>query len=187
MSRTGSKRPTTRTHRSATEPGTAAEQRTRSSTDAGVTGELPTGTVTFLFTDLEGSTRLWEQHPDAMRAALARHDALMTEAIEGHAGHVIKTTGDGFFAAFATASEGVEAAIDAQLALAGEPWPETGELRVRMGVHTGPAELRDGDYHGPTLNRAARLMSVGHGGQILLSLVTNELVRGSGVDLVDLG
>ncbi len=149
--------------------------------------ELPSGTVTFLFTDLEGSTALWEQHPDAMRAALARHDELVGGAIEGRGGYVVKSTGDGFLAAFASAPDAVAAAIDAQLALAGERWAETGPLRVRMGLHTGVAELRDGDYHGPTLNRAARLMAVGHGGQILVSLVTNELMRGSGVDLVDLG
>ncbi|MET0894978.1 MAG: adenylate/guanylate cyclase domain-containing protein [Acidimicrobiia bacterium] len=149
--------------------------------------ELPSGTVTFLFTDLEGSSTLWEQHPDAMRGALARHDALIGDAIVGRAGHVVKTTGDGFLAAFASALDAVAAAVDAQLALGREPWVETGPLRVRMGIHTGAAELRDGDYFGPTLNRAARLMSIGHGGQILLSLVTSELVRGDGVELTDLG
>ncbi len=122
-----------------------------------------------------------------MRGALARHDELVTTAIEARGGYVVKSTGDGLLAAFASAPDAVAAAIDAQLALAAEPWPETGPLRVRMGVHTGAAELRDRDYHGPTLNRAARLMSVGHGGQILVSLVTSELIRGSGVDLVDLG
>jgi class 3 adenylate cyclase len=149
--------------------------------------ELPSGTVTFLFTDLEGSTSLWEQHPDAMRGALARHDELMRGAIEGRDGYVVKTTGDGFLGAFGSASDAIAAAIDAQFALAGEPWAETGPLRVRMGVHTGAAEVREGDYHGPTLNRAARLMSVGHGGQILVSLVTSELIRGAGVEVVDLG
>jgi predicted ATPase/class 3 adenylate cyclase len=149
--------------------------------------ELPSGTITFLFTDLEGSTELWEHHPDAMRRALARHDDLMGRAIEGRDGHVVKTTGDGFLAAFGSASDAVAAAIDAQLALVGEQWAETGPLRVRMGVHTGAAELRDGDYHGPTLNRAARLMSAGHGGQVLVSLATSELIRGAGFELVDLG
>ena len=107
--------------------------------------------------------------------------------IEGRDGYVVKSTGDGFLAAFANAPDAVAAAIDAQLALAAEPWPETGPLRVRMGLHTGVAEVRDGDYHGPTLNRTARLMSLGHGGQILVSLVTSELIRGTGVDVVDLG
>ena len=101
--------------------------------------EMPSGTVTFMFTDLEGSTVLWERHPDAMRAALARHDELVGSAIEGRGGYVVKSTGDGFLAAFASASDAVAAAIDAQLALAGEPWAETGPLRVRMGVHTGVA------------------------------------------------
>jgi len=140
--------------------------------------ELPSGTVTFLFTDLEGSTRLWEEHPDAMRTALARHDELVSNAVEARGGYLVKSTGDGFLAAFASASDAVGAAVDAQVALSDEPWPETGALRVRMGIHTGAAELRDRDYHGPALNRAARLMSVGHGGQVLVSLVTSELVRG---------
>jgi len=149
--------------------------------------ELPSGTVTFLFTDLEGSTQLWEEHPDAMRAALARHDEVVGRAIEARGGYVVKTTGDGFLAAFANALDAVGAAIDAQLALTAEPWPDTGPLRVRMGVHTGAAELRDRDYHGPALNRAARLMGAGHGGQVLVSRVTSELIRGSGVELLDLG
>src|SRR5215471_15434439 len=98
--------------------------------------ELPSGTVTFLFTDLEGSTRLWEAHPAAMRAALARHDELMSHAIERRGGYVVKTTGDGFLAAFASASDAVAAAVEAQLDLTAEPWADTGPLRVRMGVHT---------------------------------------------------
>jgi predicted ATPase/class 3 adenylate cyclase len=150
--------------------------------------ELPSGTVTFLFTDLEGSTRLWEEHPQAMRAALARHDAILREAIESHSGQIVKTTGDGAHAAFAIASDAVEAAIAAQLALGSEAWGDaTGPLRVRMGVHTGAAEIRDGDYYGTTLNRAARIMSVGHGGQIVVSLATSELVDNSNIGLVDLG
>jgi predicted ATPase/class 3 adenylate cyclase len=149
--------------------------------------ELPSGTVTFLFTDIEGSTRLWEEHPDAMQGALARHDALVRAAIAAHGGFVVKTTGDGFHAAFAVAADAVDVAVAAQLALAAEPWGETGPLRVRMGVHTGAAEVRDGDYYGTALNRAARLMSVGHGGQVLASLATNELMRGSGVEFLDLG
>jgi predicted ATPase/class 3 adenylate cyclase len=148
---------------------------------------LPTGTVTFLFTDVEGSSRLWEEFPDAMQDALARHDVIVREAIESHDGQVVKTTGDGFHAAFGTASAAVEAAIDAQLGLASGSWSETGPVRVRMGVHTGAAEIRDGDYYGTTLNRAARLMSVGHGGQVLASGATSELLRGSSVELVDLG
>jgi predicted ATPase/class 3 adenylate cyclase len=149
--------------------------------------ELPTGTVTFLFTDLEGSTRLWEDHPDAMQDALARHDAILRDAIESHDGHVVKTTGDGAHAAFAVASDALDAAIAAQLALQREQWTATGPLRVRIGIHTGAAEVRDGDYYGTALNRAARLMSVAHGGQIVVSLTTRDLLRDASVDLLDLG
>jgi predicted ATPase/class 3 adenylate cyclase len=147
--------------------------------------ELPSGTVTFLFTDIEGSTRLWEEHPDSMRGALARHDELVRAAIEGHRGHVVKTTGDGFHAAFVTAGDAVDAAVEMQRALVAEEWSTTGPVRVRVGVHTGAAEIRDGDYYGTALNRAARLMSVGHGGQILVSLATEELLED--LDLADLG
>jgi predicted ATPase/class 3 adenylate cyclase len=149
--------------------------------------ELPAGTVTFLFTDLVGSSRLWEGHPEAMREALARHDAILREAVESHHGYVVKTTGDGVHAAFGTASDAVEAAIAGQLGLAGAPWSETGPLRVRMGIHSGAAELRDGDYYGNAVNRAARLTSAAHGGQIVVSLATEELVRDGGAELVDLG
>jgi class 3 adenylate cyclase len=148
---------------------------------------LPSGTVTFLFTDLEGSTRLWEEHPEAMRPALARHDAILHEAIAVHGGFVVKTTGDGFHAVFGTAHDAVDAAVAAQLALIGEPWEMTGRLRVRMGLHTCEAELRDGDYYGSAVNRAARLMATAHGGQIVLSLATSELAREAPVELLELG
>jgi predicted ATPase/class 3 adenylate cyclase len=124
---------------------------------------------TFLFTDIEGSTRLWEEHPDEMAAALARHDALLTKAITEAQGHVIKATGDGILARFDSASAAVAAAIDAQRSLAAEPWGTIGSLRARMGIHTGESEQRDGDYFGPTMNRTARIMAAGHGGQVLLS------------------
>jgi len=149
--------------------------------------ELPSGTVTFLFTDLEGSTRLWEEFPEAMRPALARHDEIVRSTIEGSSGQVVKTTGDGFHAVFSIASDAIDAAVAAQLAISGESWAETGPLRVRMGVHTGAAELRDGDYYSSAVNRAARLMSVAHGGQIVVSSATSELLRDSGVELFDLG
>jgi len=139
--------------------------------------DLPTGTVTLLFTDIEGSTRLWEAHAAAMRSALARHDALLRHCIEDHDGHVFKTGGDAFCAAFHTASDAAAAAVDAQRALAREPWPEAAKLRVRMAVHTGAVELRDGDYFGATLNRVARLLTAGHGGQTLLSESTHDLCR----------
>ena len=152
--------------------------------------ELPSGTVTFLFTDIEGSTRLWEEHPDAMRDALARHDELLRDAIEAHGGYVVKTTGDGFHAAFGTAEAAVVAAVAAQRALDGEAWALPEPLRVRMGLHTGAASLRDGDYFGSSLNRAARLMGVAHGGQVVCSQATTDLARdgvAEGVTLVDLG
>ena len=149
--------------------------------------ELPSGTVAFLFTDLEGSTRLWEEHPESMRAALARHDAILHEAVEAHGGYFVKTTGDGIHAAFATAAQAVDAAIAGQLALRDENWDPIEPLRVRMGVHTGVAEVRDGDYYGGALNRAARLMAIAHGDQIVVSLATAELVRDDDYGLVDLG
>ncbi|MFN8635578.1 MAG: adenylate/guanylate cyclase domain-containing protein [Chloroflexota bacterium] len=138
---------------------------------------LPSGTVTFLFTDIEGSTARWEHHPDTMRAALARHDAILRSAIEQHDGYVVKTMGDAFHAAFGRAPDAVAAALDAQQRLQAETWGEVGPLRVRMALHTGSAEERGGDYYGPALNRAARLMSVGHGGQVLLSQAAFELTR----------
>src|SRR5262249_14441433 len=147
-------------------------------------------TVTFLFTDLEGSTRLWEEHPGEMQAALARHDELLRDAIESHDGHVVKMTGDGAHAVFVSAHDAIAAAAEAQRSLVAESWDETGPLRVRMGVHTGHAEQREGDYFGPALNRAARLMSVAHGGQIVVSQATADLARDAlraDVALVDLG
>src|ERR1700675_100956 len=139
--------------------------------------DLPTGTVTLLFTDIEGSTRLWEAHATAMRAALARHDALLRYCIDDHDGHVFKTGGDAFCAAFHTASDALAAALDAQRSLHREPWPEAAKLRVRMAIHSGAVEVRDGDYFGAPLNRVARLLAAGHGGQTLLSESTHDLCR----------
>ena len=152
--------------------------------------DLPSGTVTFLFTDVEGSTRLWQDHPVAMQPVMARHDEIVRDAIESHEGHVVKTTGDGFHAAFATAHEALDAAIAAQLGIGAESWGAVGALRVRMGLHTGQAEIRDGDYYGTALNRAARLMSAAHGGQIVCSQTTAEIARDElapGIELRDLG
>jgi predicted ATPase/class 3 adenylate cyclase len=152
--------------------------------------ELPTGTVTFLFTDLEVSTRLWDQEPEAMRAALARHDAILRKAVAVHGGEVVKGRGDGVHAVFATADGAIGAAIDAQVAMGAESWDVSEPLRVRIGIHSGGAELRDGDYFGSAVNRAARLEAVAHGGQIVCSQATADLVRDSlpaSVELVDLG
>src|SRR5512133_1155311 len=115
-------------------------------------GNLPSGTVTFLFTDIEGSTKLWENHPDEMRTALAQHDLILRDAITFNHGHTIKSTGDGIHAVFENVLAAANAAIQAQKALS--QIPEV-PLRVRMGLHTGEAELREGDYYGTTLNRAA--------------------------------
>jgi predicted ATPase/class 3 adenylate cyclase len=147
--------------------------------------ELPSGTVTFLFTDIEGSTRLWEEHPEAMRDALVRHDAALSAAIGGHGGHVFSTGGDGLAAVFPRAGDALTAATEAQAALSSLTWPTAAPLRVRMGLHTGEATERDGDYFGPAVNRAARLMAAGHGGQVLVSAATAAVVGTAG--LVDLG
>jgi predicted ATPase/class 3 adenylate cyclase len=148
------------------------------------------GTLTFLFTDIEGSTRHWEQHQHAMKGALERHDAILRAAVEGSGGRVVKTIGDGFMAVFGSAVDGVRACLTSQHDLINEPWGETGPLRVRMGLHAGDAAMREGDYFGPTLNRTARLMSAGHGGQVLLSAAAAALVMDSlpdGATLQDLG
>src|SRR5215212_6590499 len=152
--------------------------------------DLPTGTVTFLFTDIEGSTRLWERYPEAMSGALARHDEILRAAIVANNGRVVKTTGDGVHAAFSTATDALGAALEAQRALLREEWAEAGPLRVRMALNTGATEERDGDYFGPPVNLAARLLSAAHGGQVLLSLPAQELVRDqlpAGTSLRDLG
>src|SRR5262249_44075815 len=131
--------------------------------------ELPSGTVTFLFTDIEGSTSLWDSAPESMRAALERHDAILHSVIRAHGGQVFSTGGDGLAAVFARSVDAIAAAAEAQAALTTEAWPEDAPVRVRMAVHTGEAIERDGDYFGPALNRAARLMGIGHGGQGLVS------------------
>ncbi len=137
----------------------------------------PSGPVTFLFSDIEGSTERWERDPAAMAAALARHNELLRSAIETHAGYVFKVVGDAFCAAFAGAPDAVAAALGAQRALAAEDFSAVGGLRVRIALHTGHAHERDGDYLGPTLNRIARLVAIGHGGQILISGVTAKLLQ----------
>jgi adenylate cyclase len=139
--------------------------------------DLPTGTLTFLFSDVEGSTRLWENQHAEMRAALARHDALLRQSFAAHRGHVFKTGGDAFCAVFPSAPDTVAAALGAQRSLRSEPWPPPLQLKVRMALHTGTAELRDSDYFGEPLNRVARLLAPGHGDQTLVSEATNDLCR----------
>jgi predicted ATPase/class 3 adenylate cyclase len=146
---------------------------------------LPSGTITFLLTDVEGSTALWERQPETMGAVIARHDALLSEVVTRHGGVVVKSRGEGdsLFAVFARASDAVAAALDGQRSLTppsaarGEAPGEGFALRVRMAVHTGEAELREGDYYGATINRCARLRAITHGGQVLLSQATRDLVQ----------
>lgn len=137
---------------------------------------LPSGTVTFLFTDVEDSTRLWESDASHMAGAVERHDELVGHAIRSHGGYVFTTAGDSFAAAFSSASGALAAALSAQASLAAEEWPVEPPVRVRMGLHTGEAFERDGDYFGPAVNRAARVMGCGHGGQVLLSSATASIV-----------
>ena len=154
-------------------------------------GDVPAdAALTYLFSDVEGSTRLWERHPEAMQDALARHDAILRAAVEVCGGTVVKTTGDGLMAVFGSAADAITASVAAQEGLRDELWGETGPLRVRMGTHVGEAQIRGGDYYGPAVNRAARVMAAGHGGQVLLSAPMAELVAGSlpdDVHLRDLG
>jgi predicted ATPase/class 3 adenylate cyclase len=154
---------------------------------------LPTGTVTFLLTDVQGSTQRWEAAPEGMTVAIARHYELLEQAIEGHRGvrPVEQGEGDSVVAAFSRASDAVSAALEAQRAFAAESWPQGAELSVRMAVHTGEVQLRgDDNYVGQTLNRCARLRGIGHGGQILVSAATAGLLAdrlAAGVTLRDLG
>jgi predicted ATPase/class 3 adenylate cyclase len=150
----------------------------------------PSGTVTFLFTDVEGSTRLWEAARGPMGAAIERHGALIRSAVDAHGGYVFSTGGDGFAVAFGRAGDAIAAAVEAQLALTGETWPPLAVIGVRMGLHTGEVIERDGDYFGSAVNRTARLMALAHGGQVVASAATADVVADTlppEVKLVDLG
>lgn len=154
--------------------------------------DLPNGIVTFLFTDIQGSTRLWEQFPEEMRQSLRRHDDLIAESITESGGIIVKPRGEGdsCFIVFSLATEAVEAAVNLQRILLKELWNPNTIIRTRMALHTGEADLRDGDYYGTVVNRCARLRSIGHGGQILLSQATYELVRDAlppGITLQSMG
>ena len=147
-------------------------------------------TLTFLFTDIEGSTALWEQEPETMRVALQRHNSLLAAAVERHRGCVFKTVGDAFCVTFDHAADAIGAAFQIQRSLDAETWPTRTPLRVRVALHTGPAHLSAGDYYGTTVNRCARLLAVARGGQTLLSSATESLVGDAlppGVSLRDLG
>ncbi|HYH27420.1 MAG TPA: adenylate/guanylate cyclase domain-containing protein, partial [Actinomycetota bacterium] len=143
---------------------------------------FPTGTVTFLFTDVEGSTRLLQQLGEPFRQALERHIDLISAAVRDSGGLVVRTEGDGVFAVFEQASSGVAAAAEAQRALASEEWPRGGRIRARMGLHTGAGIASGDDYAGIDVHRAARIAGAGHGGQVLLSSSTTALVEDALVD-----
>lgn len=154
--------------------------------------DFPTGTITFLFTDIEGSTALWEQYPEAMRAAMARHDAVIEAAVDEHSGMVVRPRGEGDsrFAVFAAAGDAVRAAAEIQSALNAAFADHLFPLRVRTGLHTGAADFHQGDYYGSPVNRCARIRGLAHGGQTLLSNAVAELVRDelpAGVRLVEMG
>ena len=154
--------------------------------------DLPIGTIAYMFTDVEGSTPLWQQHPNEMRNVMARHDSLLISAIEGNDGKVVRPRGEGdsIFAVFLRATDAVGASCAAQQLLLLEPWPEGIAINVRMALHTGESELREHDYYGAVVNRCARLRSIAHGGQVVLSLATAELVQDAlpeGVGLQDMG
>jgi predicted ATPase/class 3 adenylate cyclase len=151
---------------------------------------MASGALTFLATDIQGSTGLWEAEPDAMAAALGRHDDLLRRALAGFDGRIFKTTGDGMLAAFASAPSALAAALEAQRTLWSESWPTRAPLRVRIALHAGEAEERDGDFFGPAVNRVARILAAGHGGQVLLSRAAEALVSErlpDGATLRDLG
>jgi class 3 adenylate cyclase len=149
---------------------------------------LPTGTVTFLFTDIEGSTRLLGQLGDRYPAILGEHHALLREAVEARGGIEVSTDGDAFFVVFPVASQAVAAAVAAQRGLATHQWPPDGLVRVRMGLHTGEGMLGPGGYVGIDVHRASRIGAAGHGGQVLVSGATRVLAGSAdGVSFVDLG
>jgi class 3 adenylate cyclase len=156
-----------------------------------MTDSLPSGTITLLFTDIEDSSRMWDDHRSQMAMALAEHNSVLIDAISGNGGLVVKDKGDGFFAAFPAADQAVTCALSAQRSLRAIDWHEAiGALKVRMAIHTGAIESENGDYHGPVVNRVARLEAIAHGGQVLVSEATRALVVDrlpDGSSLLDLG
>ncbi len=134
--------------------------------------ELPTGAVTFLFTDIEGSTRLLKQLRERYAEVLAEHERILRDAFAAHGGYEVDTQGDSFFIAFSSAREGVLAAVEGQVALLSHAWPDGVEVKVRMGLHTGQAVTTTGRYTGLAVHRAARIGAAGHGGQVLVSQAT---------------
>src|SRR5262249_50851839 len=171
---------------------TAATERGRpiAGSAAGSPSAAPAGTLTLLFTDVEIGIRAWEEQPELIRAALLRHDDLVREAVTGRDGYVFKTVGDSFCVAFSDADAAISAAVDGQRRLSAEGWPTAAPLLARMALHSGSSEARDGNYFGPTVNRVAQLLSLAHGGQVLVSAATSALAADAlspGVSLRDLG
>jgi class 3 adenylate cyclase len=155
-----------------------------------MTSPIPSGTVTFLFSDIEGSTRSWENHEEWMQWAFNRQEQIMRQAMTACGGYVYKMIGDAFQVAFDTAAAALQAALSSQQALQAEDWGEYGPLRVRMALHTGVTEERGDDYVGPALNRVARVLNAGYGGQVLLTQATCELLQDDlppGVSLRSMG
>ena len=161
------------THRQQ-QPGTVAAQ------------PLPTGTFAFLFTDIEDSTRLWQEAPEEMHPSLAKHDAIVRGGIEALGGRVFKTAGDAFYATFDVPRCALKAALALQAALLAEPWSKETPIRVRMVVHTGVAQWRDGDYFGPALNVVARVLSVARGGQTLFTGAVRDLLSGTHLECAEI-
>jgi class 3 adenylate cyclase len=147
--------------------------------------ELPTGTLTFVFSDVEGSTRLLRRLKEGYGAVLTEHQRLLRQAFAAHGGHEVDTQGDSFFVAFPRPREAVLAAVEAQRAVAGHGWPGGAELRVRIGIHTGLAELAGDRYVGLAVHRAARICAAGHGGQVLVSQATTALLEDEEAELAD--
>jgi len=160
--------------------------------DMRATSKLPTGTVTFLLTDVEGSTRRWDKNPGAMREAMAAHDAVLARLIAANSGVAVESgrEGDSVLAAFTRASDAVAGAVAMQRELSAQPWPEGADMHIRVAIHSGEAELRAGHYYGPAVYRCARLLATGHGDQVLLTQATRDLAVDAlpeGVGLRDLG
>ena len=163
----------------------ATTQRGEARSGGSVVRTQPSGQVAFLFTDIEGSTRRWEEHPDEMCDAVATHDTILRSVFDQHGGYVFATTGDGFAVAFRSAAAAAKAARHAADELEAHPWPTPRLIYIRIGIHVGEAQERNGNYYGRAVNRTARIMAAGHGGQILLSGAAVAAVADDA--LVDLG
>src|SRR5947209_18954697 len=155
--------------------------------DVSVRDDLPSGEVTFLFTDIEGSTSLLKRIGDEYQTVLADHHRVLREAITANGGVEVDTEGDAFLVVFTQATAALRTAVDAQRAIAGHSWPDGVDLRVRMGVHTGDAAVTTTGYVSFALHQAARIVGAAHGGQVIVSPTTAALVDDDGFELIDLG